>query len=183
MGSLLSKENTVLYLDGGVTKEKQATANRRQQIKERDSKKMEALLKAAEIKACQGRRVSTSQIDAITRLSRRMFKLTDHMKAILTRTAEEQGWKIILCNGEADVHIGGLDLDENAAVISGDSDLLFYRNTHVVLRPTNSSCFLKYKKADILSLLRLGITMDMYRYSQRKRLRLQYQRTWYCKEL
>jgi hypothetical protein len=33
---------------------------------------------------------------------------------------------MLACEGEAHVHIGGLDLDETNVVISGDSDLLFY---------------------------------------------------------
>jgi hypothetical protein len=89
LGSIFIKEHTVLYLDGETTQEKQTAANRRRQTKERDSKKLESLLHVAEMKASQGKRVSASQIDAITRLSRRAFNITSPMKDTLVKTARQ----------------------------------------------------------------------------------------------
>jgi hypothetical protein len=116
---------------------------------------MESLLQVAETKASQGQRVSASQIDSITKLSRRAFSITSPMKETLVETAQQEGWNIIFCIGEADVHIGGLDLDKSSAVVSGDSDLLFYPSVHHVLRPMKFDTFHSYKKSDILALLKL----------------------------
>ncbi|GAB5587405.1 hypothetical protein Unana1_02305 [Umbelopsis nana] len=123
--------------------------------KERDSKKLEFLLHVAEMKASQGKRVSASQIDAVTRLLRRAFNINSPVKDTLVKTARQEGWNIILCQGEADVHIGGLHLDESATVISGDSDLLFYPSVHNVLRPMETGSFHSYKESNILALLKL----------------------------
>ena len=154
LNATLPKNISSLYIDSGRTKEKKCTSEKRQQTKEKDQKKTERLLRIAEGKAAQGRRISGSQMDAIFRSARRAFELTPKMMQEIFETAKEDGWSIVQCDGEADVHIGSLDLTANAVVVSGDSDLLFYENIHHVLRPTKQGYFL-YKKSDILELLNM----------------------------
>jgi hypothetical protein len=100
------------------------------------------------------KRISGSQIDAIFRSARRAFELTPNMMQEIFETAKEDGWSIVQCDGEADVHIGSLDLTANAVVVSGDSDLLLCENIHHILRPAKQG-YLFYKKSDILELLNM----------------------------
>lgn len=157
IGEIYSTNCTVLYLDGARTNEKQATTARRLQVREKDLKTLGSLFRLAEEKITHGRTISSSQFSTIARLSRRTFRFTEDMKNLLIATAETEGWKIIRCIGEADVHIGSLDLNENAAVISGDSDLLFYPKVSNLLRPMKNGSFHLYQKSDILATLRLSI--------------------------
>jgi len=154
LNATLPKNISSLYIDGRRTKEKKCTSEKRQQRKEKDQKTTERLLRIAEGKAAQGRRISGSHIDAIFRSARRAFELTPNMMQEIFETAKEDGWSIVQCDGEADVHIGNLDLTANAVVVSGDSDLLFYENIHHILRPAKQG-YLFYKKSDILELLNM----------------------------
>jgi hypothetical protein len=153
--SMLPMEKTILYLDGNKSAEKQATTERRSQVKEKDMRRLQAQLRIAESKAAQGHRISASQIKEITRLSRRAFHLTSEMKRIFLETASKLGCNVKSCRGEADVHIGSLSLKENEVVVSGDSDLLFYTNVHDILRPLGNGNFLPYNKSDLLRLLQV----------------------------
>jgi hypothetical protein len=149
LGHIFSVDRTILYLDGGRTKEKQETAERRRNVKKKDIRKLDVMFRVAEGKAAQGRLISASQYDALCRLSRRTFTLTDSMKKKLVQIAREEGWNMVACEGEADVHIGGLDLDETNVVISGDSDLLFYPRVQQVLRPMKDGSFHLYRKSNV----------------------------------
>jgi hypothetical protein len=71
------------------------------------------------------------------------------MKKTLIQIAREEGWNMVACEGEADVHIGGLDLDETNVVISSDSDLLFYPRVQQVLRPMKDCSFHLYRKSNV----------------------------------
>ncbi|KAH8555041.1 hypothetical protein BGW37DRAFT_517546 [Umbelopsis sp. PMI_123] len=135
-------------------KRRNVRPKKRQQTKEKDQKTTERLLRIAEGKAAQGRRISGSNLDAIFRSARRAFELTPNMMQEIFETAKEDGWSIVQCDGEADVHIGSLGLTANAIVVSGDSDLLFYENIHHILRPAKQG-YLFYKKSHILELLNM----------------------------
>jgi hypothetical protein len=65
------------------TEEKQETAERRRNIKKKDIRKLDAIFRVAEEKAAQARLIFASEFDAISRLSRCTFTLTDSMKKIL----------------------------------------------------------------------------------------------------
>ncbi|CAO3676648.1 unnamed protein product [Umbelopsis ramanniana] len=151
LGYIFSVDRTILYLDGGRTKEKKETAERRRNVKEKDIRKLNAMFRVAEGKAAQGQPISASQYDALRCLSRRTFTLTDSMKETLVQKAREEGWNMVACEGEADVHIGGLDLDETDVVISGDSDLLFYPRVQQVLRPMKDGSFHLYQKSNVIA--------------------------------
>jgi hypothetical protein len=154
--TLLPIQKTILYMDGNRTVEKNATAQRRLNVQVRDSKKLESLLFAAKTKASKGQRVSVSQIDAITRLSRRTFRFINDMKQTFIDTASALGWNIVTCRGEADVHIGSIGMTDEDAVVSGDSDLLFYQNIPNVIRPLAGNQMMLYKKSAILQALNLS---------------------------
>ena len=49
-----------------------------------------------------------SQIYASVCSARRAFELTPNMMQEIFETAKEDGWSIVQCDGEADVHIGSL---------------------------------------------------------------------------
>jgi hypothetical protein len=136
LNASLLKNMSPLYIDSQRTKEKKCTSEKRQQTKGKDQKTTERLLRIAEGKAVQGRRLSGSQMDGIFRSARRAFELTPNMMQEIFETDKKDGWSAVQCDGEADVHIGSLDLTANAVVVSGDSDLLFYTIIHRVLKPS-----------------------------------------------
>ncbi|GAB5590856.1 hypothetical protein Unana1_05756 [Umbelopsis nana] len=88
-------------------------------------------------------------------MARKAFKVNDSMKDIFVQKARESGWSINVCEGEADVTIGGLQLSEHDVVVSGDSDLFFYPGVHRVLRPMKRGIFHMYVKPEVLQTLKL----------------------------
>ena len=60
------------------------------------------------------------------------------------------------CRGEADVHIGSIGMTDEDAVVSGDSDLLFYQNIPNVIRPLAGNQMILYKKSAILQALKVS---------------------------
>src|ERR1700722_7719969 len=64
LNATLLKNISSLYIDSGRTKEKKCTSEKGQQTKEKEKKTPERLLRIAEGKAAQGRRICGSQIDA-----------------------------------------------------------------------------------------------------------------------
>jgi hypothetical protein len=143
-------------MDGNRTVRKNATAQRRLDLKVRDSKKLQSSLFAAKTKASKGQRVSVSHIDAITRLSRRTFRFINDMKEIFIDTASTFGRNIVACGGEADVSIGSIGMTDEDAVVSGDSNLLFYQNIPNVIRALAGNRINLYKKLTILQALNLS---------------------------
>ncbi|GAB5585170.1 hypothetical protein Unana1_00070 [Umbelopsis nana] len=85
--ALVAAEKIITALDGKTTEEKETTANLRRQVKEKDFKKMEDLLRKAEEKTKSGKRVSGMQMSDIHRLCRRAFSLTPNMKTALSEAA------------------------------------------------------------------------------------------------
>jgi hypothetical protein len=78
------------------------------------------------------------------------------MKQTFIDTPSTLGWNIIACHGEADVHIGSIVMTDEDAVVSGDSDLLFYQNIPNVIRPLAGKQMMLYKKSAILQSLNLS---------------------------
>jgi hypothetical protein len=153
---LLPIQKTILYMDGNRTVEKNANAQRPIKVQVRDSRKLESLLLEAKTKASKGQRVSVSQIDAITRLSRRTFRFINDMKQTIIVTALPLLWNIIACRGEADVHIGSIGMTDEDAAVSGDSDLPFHQNIPNVISSLAGNQMILYKKSAILQALNLS---------------------------
>jgi hypothetical protein len=81
---------------------------------------------------------------------------SNDMKQTFINTASTLGWNILACRGEADVHIGSIGMTDEDAVVSGDSDLLFYQNIPNVIRPLAGNQMILYKKSAIFQALNLS---------------------------
>lgn len=77
------------------------------------------------------------------------------MKDSFVQNAREAGWSVYVCDGEADVTIGGLHLADHDFVVSGGSDLLFYASVASVLRPMKRGLFHLYRQEVIFETLKL----------------------------
>jgi hypothetical protein len=150
------KDRTVLYLDSGRTEEKEITIKKRVVATEKNAKKLISHLESMDKKTNEGRRVSGSEIGNAFKLARNAFRLTERMKTIFKNQAEESGWSIYVCVGEADVTIGGMTLGEEDVVISGDSDLFFYPGVSRVLQPVKRGIYNLYVKSEMLQTLKLS---------------------------
>ncbi|KAI1288746.1 hypothetical protein EDD11_009699, partial [Mortierella claussenii] len=136
-----SPGNAIIYLDGNACQEKQHThqvrEDRRLKAMESASKELEALEMRNSTQQCVRKQHFLSVNKRIVKAF--IWSLEDrHSLAIYLR---EQGWRVQVCEYEADTQIGK-DCTPDDVVFSKDSDILMYDNITTVWRPiTRWRCF------------------------------------------
>lgn len=127
------KKNVLLVLDGKRTREKFATSLARQEKREKEVAKLEALLEKAEDRVLEGKRISAGFYKRMDVLQTRTGSFATQLET-LSRNLNGKV-RIDHVAFEADVSIASSKAD---IVISGDSDLIFHGSNATVAIPSRS---------------------------------------------
>ncbi|KAF9342687.1 hypothetical protein BGX34_007802, partial [Mortierella sp. NVP85] len=133
LSEIMDKSNTVIYVDGQDTKEKQATSDDRKARRQKAKAKATAALDKLECILDQQRLPGKQLHVEIKKSIGGAFHLSQHDRLQLADYLEQQGWTVKVATTEADVEIakdcGPLDV-----VLTKDSDALIYDNISTVWR-------------------------------------------------
>ncbi|KAI7902898.1 uncharacterized protein BX663DRAFT_508799, partial [Cokeromyces recurvatus] len=156
---VLNKETCVLCIDGERTKERMKGHERRMEQKLRNQVKIYRLQQKL---ARQRRRRQTNYKDLmfLITLTKQLFRINRDVETLFARTCKEEGWEILMGDGEAEVAVGRLGGSSGTTttitVVTNDSDMLFYPKIDILIRPLSGrldTIYLEYKKSDILEAL------------------------------
>jgi hypothetical protein len=139
---ILPKTRSVLYVDGLPTVERTRAHIKRVERKLKTQKIMEKELNKYLIKKTKFRHRK------LVDMSKKLFRITRDLEALFVTTARQEGWTVVVAEGEAEVAIGRT----GGIVMSSDSDMLFYPKVKAVIRPIERN-FYYYEKKDILDSL------------------------------
>ena len=146
---IFDKANATIYIDGTPPIEKQDEHRKRKERRmaslTRANKYAEELME----RASRQLRVRKHHFQSVRKNLSRAFHLSLSDITALAHYLRSMGWDIVECETEADVQIAR-DCIPGDFVVSGDSDLLIYRNVQKVWRPISGGRFLEYVVEDIL---------------------------------
>lgn len=150
-------DNIIIHIDGDPCQEKTKAYGSRQTAKQERIRNLEVLQARMDARSAQGRFTSRSCVRDIKKHLWQIFRLTADDKNFMTEAMREKGCTVCQCTTESDFCIGrraGIQGQERY-VVSGDSDLLIYRNVQQVIRPLPKTrgVFSQYTKQAVLEAL------------------------------
>ncbi|KAI8594709.1 hypothetical protein EDD21DRAFT_71841 [Dissophora ornata] len=154
------KAQVRFYIDGLPAEEKKRTHAKRQQGRQHALAKAAAAITNLETRLSSNLRVRKHHITNASKNLRQAFHWSFEHRSSFVEYMSSQGYDIVLCPTEADVLIAS-ECQPKDAVVSCDSDLLFYKNIPSVWRPVGSykaRQFLSYEKSTLLETLNLTTT-------------------------
>ncbi|KAI8345425.1 hypothetical protein B0O80DRAFT_473459 [Mortierella sp. GBAus27b] len=154
------KENTRFYVDGEVALEKSRTHIDRQQRRQVALAKADTGISDLESRLVEEKRVRKRHISTVYKNLRDGFHWSIEHRTSFVDFMKSKGYDIVLCQTEADVLIA-TECKPEDAVVSCDSDMLFYKTIPKVWRPVGSfksRRFVPYEKTSLLQALGLSST-------------------------
>ena len=148
------------YVDGMPAAEKKQTHVNRQQGRQKALIKSAAAITNLESRLADRKRIRKHHISSAHKLLRQAFYWPLEYRRSFVEHMSNKGYDIVLCPTEADVLIAA-ECQPQDAVVSCDSDMLFYHTIPVVWRPVGSfksRRFLPYEKSAVLEALGLSST-------------------------
>ncbi|KAF1801452.1 hypothetical protein V8B55DRAFT_1560177 [Mucor lusitanicus] len=145
METVITKESSILYLDGRPTIERNNAYTRRLTRQLTRQQRLEEELAKLETQR------NGTHLAKLDYKARKLFRFTEDMKRAFFQAATESAWTIITAHGEAEVEIG----KRGGTVLSEDSDMFFYPNSQVVNWPSKHR-FYVYRKYSILERLQIS---------------------------
>jgi hypothetical protein len=139
---VLPKQRCILYIDGKPTVERTRAHTKRVESRLKTQRALEKELEKHLSKQTKLRHKKL--ID----MSKKLFRITRDLEALFVSTAQQDGWKVVVAEGEAEVAIGR----EGGIVLTSDSDMLFYPKVTGVIKPVGRNYYYYHKK-DILDAL------------------------------
>ncbi|KAI8346471.1 hypothetical protein B0O80DRAFT_469158 [Mortierella sp. GBAus27b] len=149
------KENTRFYVDGEVALEKSRTHIDRQQRRQVALAKADTGISDLESRLVEEKRVRKRHISTVYKNLRDGFHWSIEHRTSFVDFMKSKGYDIVLCQTEADVLIA-TECKPEDAVVSCDSDMLFYKTIPKVWRPSRR--FVLYEKTSLLQALGLTST-------------------------
>ncbi|KAG0041871.1 hypothetical protein BGZ83_001203 [Gryganskiella cystojenkinii] len=153
-----SKESMRLYIDGMPAAEKEETHASRHQVRQKALIKAAPAISNLEARLAEKKRVRKHHISSANKLLRQAFHWSLENRKSFVEYMTSKNYDIVLCPTESDVLIAA-ECQPQDAVISCDSDLLFYKTIPVVWRPMGSykaRRFVPYERNAILEALDLS---------------------------
>ncbi|KAG0220495.1 hypothetical protein BGW41_007888, partial [Actinomortierella wolfii] len=153
-----AKDVMRIYVDGQPAVEKQGTHADRDKARSEALIKADAAIFALESRLAKSQRIRKHHIKNANKYLQQAFHWPLEYRQSFVEYMSNKGYNIVLCPTEADVLIAA-ECQTHDAVVSCDSDMLFYRNIPVFWRPVGyykSRRFIKYKKSAILETLGLS---------------------------
>ncbi|KAK3829399.1 MAG: hypothetical protein J3Q66DRAFT_383936 [Benniella sp.] len=154
-----SLQKVVIHIDGDRCVEKKKAYDSREAERLTILNRLDTLQHQMDQRSANGQFTSQTIISRLKRDLWRLFRFDDDDKRCLIDTLRAAGCVVCPCRTEADLCIGSRACNDGRIryVISGDSDLLIYRNVHRVLRPLprTRGVFTLYTKEDVLKTLDL----------------------------
>ncbi|KAF9992946.1 Rad2 nuclease, partial [Entomortierella chlamydospora] len=148
------------YIDGLPAEEKKQTHTDRHERRQKALLKANAAVSKLEWRFANRKRIRKHYItDANKNLQQAFHWSLDDRKSFVAYMAKKD-YDIVLCPTEADVLIA-VECRPQDAIVSCDSDLLFYRTVSIVWRPVGSykaRRFVPYEKSAVLDALSLSST-------------------------
>ncbi|KAH7026997.1 hypothetical protein BKA57DRAFT_443945 [Linnemannia elongata] len=131
------KEKVRFYIDGLPAAEKVKTHTNRHQSRQKALIKASTAISSLESRLAEGKRIRKLHITGAHNPLRQAFHWSLEDRMSFVEYMANKGYDIILCPTESDVLIAA-ECHPDDAVISCDSDLLFYKTVPVVWRPVGS---------------------------------------------
>ncbi|KAG0041170.1 hypothetical protein BGZ83_002223 [Gryganskiella cystojenkinii] len=158
LGGLNQEVDIILHIDGFGSDAKGVTHQGRHLKREKASGEIESNLRILERK--KGRWVSAKVTEKIDKNLRAACQLTPEARDILASELEALNLKVCLCRAETDpciaTHCSNYNGKKEPAVLSVDSDYLFYSGVKMLLRPNpKSPGLLCYERAQVKKALGL----------------------------
>ncbi|KAG0311406.1 Rad2 nuclease, partial [Dissophora globulifera] len=154
------KDKLRFYIDGLPAQEKKKTHSDRHERRQKALVKANTAVSKLECRLAEKKRIKKYYIaDANKNLQKAFQWSLDDRKSFVAYMTEKN-YDIVLCPTEADVLIAA-ECRPQDAVVTCDSDLLFYRTVPTVWRPVGSykaRCFVPYEKPAVLKALSLSST-------------------------
>ncbi|KAF9344082.1 hypothetical protein BGX34_006007, partial [Mortierella sp. NVP85] len=154
-----SLQKVIIHIDGDPCVEKKKAYDSRGTERQTILNRLDILQHRMDQRSANGQFTSQAIISKIKRNLWRLFRFDDDDKQCLIDTLRAAGCIVCPCRTEADLCIGSRACNDGRTryVVSGDSDLLIYRNIHRVLRPLprTRGVFTLYTKEDVLKTLDL----------------------------
>lgn len=145
LATVLTKDRSILYLDGNPTVERGYAYDKR----------ISSLLKKQQVFESELRDYidfpTGPHLDKLIKMVGDLFVFTQDMKDALLTTAKRLGWNAIRADGEAEVMIG----KAGGTVLSHDSDMLFYPCVDAVIKQKGKGQFRVFDKPSIFAKLQL----------------------------
>lgn len=153
-------DKTRFYIDGMPATEKSQTHAFRHKNRQDALVKAAATISDLESRLTGNQRIRKHHVATAYKNIRQGFFWSFEQRASFVQYMTEKGYDIVLCPTESDVLIA-TECQAHDAVISGDSDLLFYKTVPVVWRPIGSyksRRFVPFEKSSLLKVLNLTST-------------------------
>ena len=148
------------YIDGEPAEEKKQTHADRHQGRQRALVKADTAITKLESRLATKARIRKHHIADANKNLRQAFHWSLEHRSSFVEYMSNEGYDIVLCPTEADVLIAS-ECQPQDAVVSCDSDLLFYKSISTVWRPVGSykaRQFVPYEKSALLEALGLSTT-------------------------
>ncbi|OAQ22075.1 hypothetical protein K457DRAFT_453980 [Linnemannia elongata AG-77] len=154
------KEKVRFYIDGLPAAEKVKTHTNRHQSRQKALIKASTAISSLESRLAEGKRIRKLHITGAHNPLRQAFHWSLEDRMSFVEYMANKDYDIVLCPTESDVLIAA-ECQTDDAVISCDSDLLFYKTVPVVWRPVGSyksRRFVPFEKNAVLEALGLSST-------------------------
>lgn len=153
-----NKDNIRFYVDGKPAVEKKQTHANRHQVRQKSLVKADAALSNLEARLADKKRIRKHHLTNVNKLLKQAFHWSHEDRKSFVEYMLNKNYDIVLCPTESDVLIA-TECQPDDAVLSGDSDLLFYKTVPLVWRPVGSyrsRRFVPFKKDAVLEVLGLS---------------------------
>ncbi|KAG0251280.1 hypothetical protein BGZ95_006948, partial [Linnemannia exigua] len=140
------REDSVLYFDGNLAKEKLEMHQQRRSAREKALKDANKEVDEFDGRVRNGLKIRKQHFINIYKSLSKAFEWDPEARESLIAYLEQEGWSV------ADVKIAE-DSKKGDLVISGDSDLAIHPNVTMIWRPVSGGRFLEYKMEDVLEAL------------------------------
>lgn len=160
VGKIGDKDKLRFYIDGSPAAEKGQTHANRYQGRQKDLIKASTAISNLESRLTEGKRIRKRHITSANKPLRQAFHWSLEDRMSFVEYMANKDYDIVLCPTESDVLIAA-ECQPDDAVISCDSDLLFYKTVPVVWRPVGSyksRRFVPFEKNAVLEALSLSST-------------------------
>jgi 5'-3' exonuclease len=154
LSEIMDKANTVIYVDGQDTEEKQATSDDRKAKRQKAKAKAAAALDKLEGILDQYKLPGKQLHIEIKKSIGGAFHLSQHDRLQLADYLKQQDWTVKVATTEADVEIAK-DCGPQDVVLTKDSDALIYNNISTVWRLVGKEKVQCYNMEDVCSDLKL----------------------------
>ncbi|KAF9998091.1 hypothetical protein BGZ80_006863, partial [Entomortierella chlamydospora] len=143
-----SKDTVIVYVDGAQAQEKEHTAHARQETREKAASRCKAALAMLQDRIDRNLKVRKRHFTDVKTNLASTFYWSLPIRASFVEYMTQAGWKIKICETEADVAIAQ-DCKPGDIVVSGDSDMMAYPTVSTLWRPISKGLALVYKLQDV----------------------------------